>query len=1105
MKITYLIQSEKRKIFSSILIVLSLLLSAPYIVAQNQQINITGADLTLRAVFKQIEKQTKLSVDYDAKVINTSRPAPATPSTMTLDEAMKLLLRNTGCSYSIQGSHILIVSQSKSDHLTGFILDENGESIIGANIIVKGTTSGTVSDLNGNFSLKVSLPAVLQISYIGYVGQEVAIGNYKEIVIKLKEDTQSLSEVIVVGYGTQRRKDFTGSVSSLKLENSPIALAPNTNALEALKGTTPGLDIGATTKAGQTPGMQIRGQKSINGSNDPLIVLDGIVFLGSLRDIDPNSIASYDVLKDATSAAVYGSRAANGVIMITTKKGKSGKPVIAFNTSVGFQTWQQRPDIADPETYIRSVNAKQNSPEDADPISWMQDVAYRNYKNGKTTNMVDLITRNGLMQNYQTSVSGGTEDMDYFLSASYTDQETPVVSDEFSRLVLNAKFNTKITDWLNIGVSGSYAYSDYSGISIDVRNALVLTPYGQVYRDEENKLLEKYPNYGAHLNPLWGTDGTVDDVETYNNFRVSSYLHIKFPFMEGLSYRFNWMQSGDFNHRGVFNYEGYYIKEGEGLERYNAEALTALLPSANGTLDKRNNTSYVFDNILNYKRIFGKHSVDATFVYTRDYFRSKLVRTQASDFSANGNTILGIDGLSYGTIRKIAQEDTRKANIGYLGRVNYTFDDCYHLTASYRRDGSSVFGINNKWGDFGAVGLAWTLSNEPFMKSITFFDYLKLRVSWGKNGNQGVSPYGTLSKVISGSTSNIWYEYGNNHKVEYGMSLNSLGNYSLGWETTGSFNGGFESQFLDSRISLNLDFYFSRTTDQLFTRQIPAMIGYNTILASIGEVGNKGVELNIDSKNIEKKDFQWNTRFIFALNRNKLIKLYGDDMDGDGKEDDDIGNSLFIGKSLSSIYGYEAIGIVQESDAEYMEKNSAKPGDVKFRDLDGDGVISASKDRKILGNGKENFKLNLSNTFNYKNFQLYFLLTGIFGGNGYYQATNRPAYITTTDRYADNMLDHSWWTPENKSNKYPSATYNDSRFLGLQSKTFIRLQDITLSYTFSKSVLNRIGLNSLSVFATGKNLFYLTGWDGGDPEVGQTLSNIYPVPSSYTLGLNVSF
>lgn len=1104
MKITYLIQSERRKIFSCILIVLSFILSVPHAVAQNQQVQLTGANLTLRAAFKQIEQQTRMSVDYDAKMIDTSVAAPAISGKYPVAALMEKLLVDTNCSFNIQDMHILI-SKHSVQVVTGTITDEFGDPIIGANIVVKGTTVGAVSDLKGDFSIKAAPSSVLQISYIGYLAQEIIVSHKTKIQIQLKEDSQALNEVIVVGYGTQKRKDFTGSVSSLKMENSPIALAPNVNALEALKGATPGLDIGATTKAGQSPSMQIRGQKSINGSNDPLIVLDGVVFLGSLRDIDPGSIASYDVLKDATSAAVYGSRAANGVIMITTKKGKAGKPIIAFNTSIGFQSWQQRPQVADAETYIRSVNAKQNSPEDADPISWMQDVAYKNYTSGKTTDMVDLITRNGLLQNYQTSVSGGTDDMDYYLSASYTDQEAPIVSDEFSRMVLNAKFNTKITNWLSVGVNGSYTYSDYSGIGIDVRNALVLTPYGQVYRDEQNKLLEKYPNYGAHLNPLWGTDGTVDDVETYNNFRIASYLNVKIPFIEGLSYRLNWMQSGDFNHDGTFSYEGYYIKEGDRPDRYNTEALAALLPSANGMIDKRNTTSYVFDNIVNYKRIFDKHNIDATFVYTRDYYRSKLVRTQASDFSDNGNTTLGINGLSYGAIRKITQDDTRKANIGYLGRINYTFDDRYHLTASFRRDGSSVFGINNKWGNFAAAGLAWTVSNESFMKSNGFFDYLKVRASWGKNGNQGVSPYGTLSKIISGSTSNIWYEYGNNHDVVYGIALNSLGNSTLGWETTSSFNGGFESQFLNNRISLNLDMYFSKTTDQLFTRQIPVMTGYNSILASIGEVGNKGVEMSVESKNIETTDFQWSTGVTFGLNRNKLKKLYGDDMDGDGKEDDDIGNSLFINQSLGSIYGYEAIGIVQESDVDYMKQNSAKPGDIMFKDLDGDGVISADKDRAIQGCGKENFKMSLSNTFSYKNFQLYFLFTGIFGGSGYYQSSNRPAYITTTDRYADNILDHGWWTPENKSNKYPSATYNDSRFLGLQSRTFIRLQDITLSYTFSKPVLNKIGLNSLNVFASGKNLFYLSGWDGGDPEVGQTLSNIYPVPSSYTFGFNVSF
>lgn len=427
------------------------------------------------------------------------------------------------------------------------------------------------------------------------------------------------------------------------------------------------------------------------------------------------------------------------------------------------------------------------------------------------------------------------------------------------------------------------------------------------------------------------------------------------------------------------------------------------------------------------------------------------------------------------------------------------------MTASYRRDGASVFGTNNKWGNFPALGVAWTLSNERFMSRVDVINYMKLKFSYGKNGNQGISPYGTLSQVINGSNSGIWYEFGNSPEVLYGMNINTLGNSKLGWESTTALNGGFEVAILDNRIRLDMDGYVSKTTDQLFTRNIPIMTGFQSIKTSMGQVNNWGIELNLKTTNIKTKDFEWESNFSFWLNRNKLVKLYGDDLDGDGKEDDDLSNGLFIGKSLSAIYGYKDIGIVQEDDIEYIKNNGAKPGDVKFQDLDGDEIITA-EDRMILGYEKENFKMSLGNTFRYKQFELYFLLNGIFGGNGYYQKSNTSAFLTATSgSNLNNTLNHLWWTAENESNIYPSATYSDSKFKGLQSRSFVRLQDVTLSYRFDQSLLSKYGINSLKVFLTGKNLFYLTGWDGGDPEIGQTIDGTFPVAANYSIGLNVSF
>ncbi|MDR0743243.1 MAG: SusC/RagA family TonB-linked outer membrane protein, partial [Tannerella sp.] len=404
------------------------------------------------------------------------------------------------------------------------------------------------------------------------------------------------------------------------------------------------------------------------------------------------------------------------------------------------------------------------------------------------------------------------------------------------------------------------------------------------------------------------------------------------------------------------------------------------------------------------------------------------------------------------------------------------------------------------------AGLAWKVTEEAFMKPVEILNSLKLKVSYGKNGNQGLGPYGTLSTINNGSTGGVRYEFGGSD-ILYGITAGTLGNASLGWESTASWNAGFESAWLGNRIFLDADFYVSRTTDQIFDRNIPVMTGFTSMKSSMGEIGNTGVELTLRTVNIENRDLTWTTGLTFWLNRNKLIHLYGDDIDGDGKEDDDIGNSRFIGKSLGAIYGWVQDGIVQEDDAAYIQANGATPGAPKYKDLDGNGSIG-SEDREILGYDKPNFKLNMSNTVSYRNWDLYAMLTGTFGGGGYFLKNNANAYMTSgSGLFNSNSIYIPWWTPENRSNVYTSATFSgDGRFQGLQSRTFVRLQDVTLSYTFRQPWVKDLKIRDLKLFLSGKNLFTITGWEGGDPEIGNGVrAGDYPVMTTLTLGANISF
>jgi len=537
--------------------------------------------------------------------------------------------------------------------IKGVVLDTRGDPLIGANITEKGTDNGTITDSEGNFSLSVTGNAILSVTYIGYIPQEISVENKSSLKITMQEDTQTLSDVIVIGYGTAKRKDFTGAVSSIKVEDSPIALATNFNALEAIKGNVAGLDIGATNTAGGQPSMQMRGQKSISGSNDPLIVVDGVIYMGNLNDINPNDIASYDILKDATSAAAYGSRSANGVIIITTKKGKTEKPIISLNITESSPHWYNRPKLMNGAQWLESVMARNNSTD----LTWLKPQEVANKDAGKETNWFDASTRTGLQQEYQLSVSGAGEKMNYYLSAAYSDNKGIIVGDNFNRTSVLGKINTDITRWLQIGVDAAYTRSQFSDVRVSINQAYVMSPYGVMYRDEQNKLLEKYPYTQSGINPLWGVDdGTRDNTNIRDNFRINANALVKLPWMPELSYRLNYSGNLAKEYRANFYHETYYVKEGayDDPTRYSPATYQSLLSNANGNIDNRTISGWVVDNILNYNNKFGNHSIDLTAVATRDLSNYDYENTTGNDFSANGNTTLGVKGLSKATIQKVS-------------------------------------------------------------------------------------------------------------------------------------------------------------------------------------------------------------------------------------------------------------------------------------------------------------------------------------------------------------------------------------------------------------------------------------------------------------------
>ena len=915
--------------------------------------------------------------------------------------------------------------------------------------------------------------------------------------VVLREDNTLLEESVVIGYGTTTRKNFTGSVANVKMEDSPIMNTSKTSAFSLLDGVVTGVNFRKSGEAGASPSLLVRGQKSIAAtSTSPLIVLNGVIFTGSLNDIDPNIIESMSILKDATSLAAYGSQAANGVIMVTTKTGSKGKPMLNFSSSVAFSRPNFRPDMRDGYQYIELMNARRMA---TDPLDWMPDLALERFRSDDQVDWYSLVTRTGVNQNYSVNVSGATDNISYFVSASYLNNKNFVVGDQFDRFTTNIRLSTKINEYVTIGFNHNQSYTRNDGVRPDYSAAVTCSPWNEPYLpDGRLRLYVDGVEYST-TNPIWNVYSGIDRENRRTSNVTGGEIDIKIPWIKGLSFKVTGSYTTNNTAIRNFVHETNYVNISLGEDGYTTKAQDAYLDKANGYINESKRTSWVLDNILTYTREIGNHYINASLVYTRDSQKVDGHNVTGTDFSAVGNTNLGFYGLNLAATQKFSSISYSLHNdVGYLARAIYSFKNTYHFNASVRRDGSSVFGADNKWGTFPAVGFAWTPTNENFMQSVKALDNLKLKISWGLNGNQSLSPYGTLSTLNVGKSGGIAAFFDN--QVAWGQNVAALGNTSLGWESTESLNYGLEADLLKRRIHFELDSYISKTTNQIFTRNIPVMgSGITSQRATMGRVDNWGIEANLTTENIRSNDFSWRTTLSFTMNRNKLVELYGD-----GK--DDITESLFLGKSLGSIYGYKWIGIVQETDTDYMAANGSKPGDAMYENIDGsnDGKIT-SADRTILGNGKDNFRMSMQNSLSYKRWLLYFLVNGTFGGRGYGLARNNMAYLTDEGYANRNTLDHPFWTAERPSNIYPSYNFSDNeRFTALQSYGFVRLQEVNLSYNFNPAFLQKARISALKLYVSGSNLFFFAPhWVGSDPEVRSYSSA--QLPRTVTFGASITF
>ena len=978
----------------------------------------------------------------------------------------------------------LLLAQNRT--VKGVVLDETEMGVIGAAVMIKGTTTGVATDIDGNFEIACPPNTILVISSIGYKETEVAVGDRTELKIYLETDQELLDDVVVIGYGTTRAKNFTGSVDVMKTSDSPVADLGLSTVSDMIRGRMSGVVMGAESPTvGGNASIRVRGRRSINStSSAPLLVVNGVIFTGNLEDIDQNAIESISVLKDATSLAAYGSKAANGVIMITLKKGQEGKPVINFSTSHQFSTPSYKPRMLSPENYIKYRNAKKGI-EDLTNTNWMNFLEEANYKAGETTDWYDLVTRTGYTQNYNMSFSGRTANSNYYVSLGRSDQKGIAVGNNFVRNNVSMNLSTHITD--NIEIGANMAYTNTLDNSVAVSTSTKLSPYMEPYLPD-GKTLRYYVEgvNASSTNPLW-TEGREKDNRRFN-LNLGGYLSINIPWVKGLNFRTNYSYTKVQSKNYSFTHENNTVALlGNDWDGIGQTSDYWNLASANGSVNNSLSENWVLDAILSYTRSFGQHYVNGSLVYTRDSAESTSDGMSGTGFSTAGNTLLGWYALGGADAINISSPTySLHTDVGYLARVIYSYKDTYHFNASFRRDGSSVFGSEHKWGNFPAVGGAWTASNEEFMKNVSWLDFLKLKLSWGKNGAQTLSPYGTLSTIALAKGGGIPNYYGDT--THWGQRLTALGNPTLAWQTTTSWNGGFEADFLKGRIHVDVNAYISKTTDQIFDRNIPVMTaGITTQKATMGRVDNKGVEINLNTVPVKTSKLTWNSDFVFTLNRNKIVDLYGDGQD-------DITKSLFIGHPINTIYGYRNQGIFQTGD------NAGTP---IFLTKDGQQTNNPSADdRDILGYSDENFRLSWSNTLRYGNWQFYMLIQGIFSGNGYGLANNTFAYSTYDTTEAISAYDIPFWTAQEPNNIYPKPNYSDGKYAVYNPYGHIRLQDVSISYNLSQ-LANKIGVRSARFTLSGRNLFFIAPkWKLSDPE--NRGGGSIGIPRAFTVGLNIT-
>lgn len=1073
--------------------------------SQNAKVSIHMNNVKLDKILNEIENQTDYLFIYNNQV-DINKITSVKVKNEAVAQVLDRILSGTGINYELEGTHIILTTEAIKDlhaqqqakTVTGTVTDVSGEPIIGANIRIKGTTTGTITDIDGNFSIEAEPQSVIEVSYIGYLTQETVINNQKSIRFLLKEDTKTLDEVVVIGYGVQKKADLTGSVANINTEK--LNTQSNANIGQALQGKIAGVDI---VSQGGAPGsgtrIMVRGIGTLNNAS-PLYIVDGM-YMNSIDHINPNDIASIDVLKDASSAAIYGSRAANGVIIVTTKEGSNteGKPIIDLSVNLGISTASKFLDMLDAKGWAEVTTiARQAIGKPA--LDMATDLA-----NKPDNDWQDIMFRPALMQNYNLAVKGGGKYSTYYTGLGYFNQDGIVKGTNYQRYNIQSKNDYK-RGIFSAGTNLIISFSHDKPLHQELRGGMIGTILQSV------PTLEKYDDtreggyggtYGDVVNiphPLAIIDDNIMD--RYNeNVKIFANLYAQIELFKGLKYKLNLTPDFSFE-----RYKNYLNKYDFGLATNSITQLTER---------QRRRRNILVENLLTFDRTFGEHKISALAGYTYQDSRFRHIQAYGEGLPQ------GLEEIDAATTNRSNEGNSwRSVLTSILGRVFYSYQNKYLFTATIRRDGSSKFGKNNRYGYFPSFSLGWNVAEEKFMENVHWLDQLKLRGGYGVLGNQEIDNYQYSSTITTG----INYPDGNGGLLQ-GAFPKNFANPDIKWEETAMTNVGIDFMAFNNRLSLTADYYVKNTKDILLTVPIPISSGgANDPIRNAGKIRNNGFEFNLGWMDQPNPDISYGINLIGSFNKNKVIAMGSESgsIKG-GSTNQNITTSEtkagypIGGYWLISTAGYfnsqEEVDAYAKDDKKIQP--AAEPGDIKFVDANNDGVIN-DDDRVFQGSPFPDFTFALNGNMRYKNFDLSIGLQGVLG-NKIYNATRQTLEdVTKGSNFLASCLDY--WTPENKNASHPRLTWDDpnrntraesDRYL--ENGSYLRLRSVQLGYTFPQTWFKG-AIQHARVYINAENLFTITSYSGYSPDVNADNANyrgfdnfIYPTNRTFMLGLNVTF